>query len=90
MEEFFDLVTGLIVNRISMDGIKPQMVMIIEIFVAQHQAMNPLTDKFLNAVFDITLVAVIDETAGKISQQRNQRMCFTTLPREGSMKVVAF
>ena len=50
----------------AMDGIKPQMVMIIEIFVAKHQAMNPLADKFLNAVFDITLVTVIDEAAGKI------------------------
>ena len=39
-----------------MDGIKPQMVMIIEIFVTQHQAMEPLTDQFLNAMFDITLV----------------------------------
>jgi hypothetical protein len=50
----------------AMDGIKPQMVMIIEIFVAQHQAMNPLTDKLHNAMFDITLVTVIDEAAGKI------------------------
>ena len=50
----------------AMDGIKPQMVMIIEIFVPKHQAMNPLADKFLNAVFDITLVTVIDEAAGKI------------------------
>src|ERR1700757_3559577 len=53
----------------AMDGIKPQMVMIIEIFVAQDQAMNPLTDKLLNAVFDITRVTVVDETFGKISQQ---------------------
>jgi len=49
---------------------KPQMVMIIEIFVAQDQAMNPLTDKLFNAlfnaVFDITLVSVVDETVGKI------------------------
>ena len=52
-----------------MDGIKPQMVVIIEIFVTQYQAMNPLTDKFLHAVFDITLVSVVDKTAGKISQQ---------------------
>jgi len=52
-----------------MDRIKPQMVMIIEIFVAQDQAMNPLTDKLLNAVFDITRVTVVDETFGKISQQ---------------------
>src|SRR5271166_3712250 len=49
----------------AMDGIKPQMVMIIEIFVAKHQAMNPLADKFLNAVFDITLVTVIDEASRK-------------------------
>ena len=51
----------------SMDGITPQMVMIIEIFVPQHQPMNPLTDQFLNAMFDITLVTVVDEAAGKIS-----------------------
>ena len=49
-----------------MDRIRPQMVMIIEILVAQYQAMNALTDKFLNAVFDITLVSVVDETVGKI------------------------
>ena len=51
----------------SMDRITSQMVMIIEIFVAQNQAMNPLTDKLLNAVFDKTLVTVVDKTAGKIS-----------------------
>jgi hypothetical protein len=45
------------------------MVMIIEIFVAQDQPMNPLTDKLLNAVFDITRVTVVDETVRKISQQ---------------------
>ena len=46
-----------------MDGIKPQMVMIIEIFVAQDQPMNPLTDKLLNAVFDITRVTVVGSVA---------------------------
>ena len=53
-----------------MDGIKTQMIMIVEILVPQDQAMDPLTNQFLNAVFDITLVTVVDETAGKISQQR--------------------
>ena len=43
--------------------------MTIEIFVAQDQAMNPLTEKFLNAVFDLALVTVVDETPAKISQQ---------------------
>jgi hypothetical protein len=42
------------------DGIQPQMVMIIEIFVAQHQAMNPLTENLLNAMFNVTLVTVVD------------------------------
>jgi len=37
--------------------------MTIQIFVAQDQAMNPLTEKFLNAVFDLALVTVVDETA---------------------------
>ena len=53
----------------AMDGIKPQMVMIIEIFVTQHQAMKPLTDQFLDAMFYITLVTVIEEAAGKIPDQ---------------------
>lgn len=41
------------------------MIVIIEIFVA-HQALNPLADKVLNTMFDITLITTIDETAGKI------------------------
>ena len=32
--------------------------MIVEIFVAEHQPMNALTDELLNAVFDIALVTV--------------------------------
>ena len=53
----------------TMDRIQPQLVMTIEIFVAQDQAMNPLTEKFLNAVFDLALVTVVHETLAKISQQ---------------------
>ena len=45
------------------------MVMIIEIFVTQHRAMKPLTDQFLDAMFYITLVTVIEEAAGKIPDQ---------------------
>jgi hypothetical protein len=50
----------------SMDRITPQTVMIVEVFVAQHQAMNALTDQLLNAVFNKALVTVVDKTAGKI------------------------
>jgi hypothetical protein len=43
------------------------MVMIVEVFVAQYQAVNPLTDKLPNAVLNITRVTVVDETVRKIS-----------------------
>ena len=52
-----------------MDWIPPQVVVIIEIFVAEHQSVNALTNKLLNTMFDIALVTVVDETVGKISHQ---------------------
>jgi hypothetical protein len=52
-----------------MDRIASQMVMIIEIFVAQDQAVDPLAHQLLDAMFNVTLVTVVDETAGKIPQQ---------------------
>jgi hypothetical protein len=39
------------------------MVMIIEVLIAQHQTMDPLTEELLNAMFNIALVPVVDETA---------------------------
>ena len=39
------------------------MVMIIEVFIAQHQTIDPPTKKLLNAMFNIALVPVVDETA---------------------------
>ena len=52
-----------------MDRIAPQVVVIVEILVSEHQAMYALTNKLLNAVFDIALVTVVNEAAGKISYQ---------------------
>jgi len=46
--------------------IASQVVMIIEIFVAQYQSVNPLSDQLDHAVLDIALVPVVDKTAGKI------------------------
>jgi len=40
----------------SMDRISPQVIMIVEIFVSEHQPMNALTDHFLHAMFDVALV----------------------------------
>jgi hypothetical protein len=51
----------------SMDRITPQVVMIVEIFLSESQPMNALTDQFLHAMFDVALVTVVNETAGKIS-----------------------
>ena len=50
-----------------MDRISPQVIMIIEIFVSESQPMNALTNQFLHAMFDVALVTVVNETAGKIS-----------------------
>jgi hypothetical protein len=47
----------------SIDWIAPQMVMIIEVFIGQHQTIDALTKQLLNAMFNIALVPVVDETA---------------------------
>ena len=52
-----------------MHWIPPQVVVIVEIFVAERQSVNALTNKLLNTMFDIALVTVVDETVGKISHQ---------------------
>jgi hypothetical protein len=46
-----------------MDRVAPQMVMIIEVFIAQHQAIDALTKELLKAMFYIARVGVVDETA---------------------------
>ena len=38
--------------------------------------MNALTDQFVNAVFDIALVTVVNETVGKISYQTTVALKF--------------
>jgi len=45
--------------------IASQLVMIIEVFIAQDQALNTLSEQFLQAVFNITRVAVVDETVAQ-------------------------
>ena len=39
------------------------MVMIIEVFIAQHQTIDPATKELLNPMFNITLVPIVGETA---------------------------
>jgi hypothetical protein len=40
------------------------MIVIIEIFIAKYQTINPLVDQLLNTVLDIAWVAIVNETAG--------------------------
>ena len=47
----------------SMDWIASQVVVIIEVFIAQHQSIDSLTKELLNAMFNIARVPVVDETA---------------------------
>jgi acetolactate synthase regulatory subunit len=49
-----------------LERIASQVVMIIEIFVAQYQSVNPLSDQLHHPVFDIALVSIVDEAIGKI------------------------
>jgi hypothetical protein len=51
--------------------------MIVEVFVAQHQAINALAQKFFYAVLDITRVPIIDETVPQISQQTVMALQFS-------------
>jgi hypothetical protein len=46
-----------------MDRVAPQIIMIVEVLVAQYQAIDPLAQELLNAMFNIALVPVVDETA---------------------------
>ena len=46
-----------------MDRVASQMVMIIEVFLAQHQTIDSLTQELLNAILNIALIPVVDETA---------------------------
>jgi len=47
----------------AMDRVAPQTIMIIEVTIAQHQTIDALTKELLNAMFNIALVPVVDETA---------------------------
>jgi hypothetical protein len=51
--------------------------MIVEVFVAQHQTINPLAQKFLFAVLDIARVPIIDETVLQIPQQTAMALQFS-------------
>jgi hypothetical protein len=48
--------------------ITSQVVVIVEVFVAQHQAVKALAEQFLHAMFDLPRIAVVDETGGQIPQ----------------------
>ena len=48
------------------------MVMIIEIFVAQYQSVNPLSDQLDHAVLDIALVPVVDK---QLAKSFNKPLC---------------
>jgi hypothetical protein len=40
----------------------PQLVLIVESVVAEHELMKALTDQLLNTVFNKALVTVVDKT----------------------------
>ena len=44
------------------------MVVIIKIFIAKYQTINPLAHQLLDTVLDIARIAVVDETTGEIPQ----------------------
>jgi hypothetical protein len=48
------------------EGVMPQLVVVVEIFVAQAQTEDALLDQFGQGVFDEVRVAAICETAGKL------------------------
>ena len=49
--------------------IAPQVVMVINVFVAQGQPVNALGQQRFQGVFDIARVAVVDKTVGQGPEQ---------------------
>ena len=47
-------------------GIVPQLIMIVEILVAQGQPINPLGDEFFDRMLDQIGITMIGETPGKL------------------------
>jgi hypothetical protein len=50
----------------SQERISPELVVVVQILVPQRQAVDPLSDKVLDRVFDQVWVAVVDETGGEL------------------------
>src|SRR3974377_889188 len=48
-------------------GIAPQIIMVIEVFIAQSQGVNPLSDEMLKRVLDEFRVTVVSEAGGKLT-----------------------
>jgi hypothetical protein len=48
--------------------IAPQVVMVVEVFIAQHQPLKALAEQFWHAMFDVAGIPMIDETVGQIAQ----------------------
>jgi hypothetical protein len=54
----------LLANASSDQGIGPQPIVIIQIFVSQAETINPLPDEIEYAMFDLFLIAMIGKTLG--------------------------
>jgi hypothetical protein len=54
---------------------------VVEVFVAQSQAENPLGQEFVNAMFDPVWITVIDKASGKPTNDAASRL---HLPQEES------
>src|SRR6516225_5192528 len=52
-----------------MQRITPQFVMIVQVLVAQNQAIDPLANEAVHAVFDEALVSSINKTFRELSQK---------------------
>ena len=52
-----------------MQRITPQFVMIVQVLVAKNQAIDPLANEAVHAVFDEALVSSINKTFRELSQK---------------------
>ncbi len=49
-------------------GVVPQVVVVVEVFIAQGQAVDPLGEQFFDGVLDEVGVAMIGEAAGELAE----------------------
>jgi hypothetical protein len=73
-----------LLHQYRQQGTRPQLLVIIQIFVSQGQAIDSLGHHLLHLMFDPIRIPIIDEAGGKLAQNPD---AFLDLPQEQATAV---